>query len=129
MPLECCFNIRPRIFQRHSSVRVTFADPLGKQICNSQNLLLTGFPYTSQCDSGFYCTVVFGSVLFSEVLLHTLEECIDVLLDIFGIILFDDPLQRRTAVSSVLCNFSGGSRFQESFDVFEEVLSKGIMLW
>lgn len=62
-------------------------------------------------------------------LLHTLEECIDVLLDIFGIILFDDPLQRRTAVSSVLCNFSGGRRFQESFDVFEEVLSKGIMLW
>lgn len=62
-------------------------------------------------------------------LLHTLEECIDMLLDIFGIILFNDSLQRRTAVSSVLCNFRWGSRFQESFDVFEEVLSKGITLW
>ena len=104
--LECCFQICNGILERNASVGVTLRYTLGKNLRDSQQLLLARLPHAYQHRAGgdsttFPCSDL-GSL--SEVFFNSFEQRVHVFPDIFGIILLDDLLQSRSAVATVTRN-------------------------
>lgn len=55
-------------------------------------------------------------------LFDAFEQGVDVLADIFGVVLFDDLFERGTVVGAVAGDFGGRGGFEETFNAIEVVL-------
>ena len=121
---ESCLHIRSGILERNASVGVTLRYALGKNLCDSQQLLLARLPHAYQhCARGnsttFPCSDLGG---LSEVFFNSLEQHVYVFSDVFCIILLDDLLQSRSVIGTVARNLRRCGRFQQLFDAIKVIL-------
>jgi hypothetical protein len=121
---ECCLQVRIGILERNTSVGVTLRYALGKNLRDSQQLLLAHLPHAYQHrawgDSTTFPCSDLGSL--SEVFFNSLEQRVYVFPDIFGIILLDDLLQRRSVVATVARNLRRCGCLQQLFDAIKVIL-------
>ena len=122
MPLERSLDIRSRKLERNVGVCVTLRNPLIENVRDAEKLILACFPHTNKYrtrndTTTFTCRSFLRG--FCEVLLDSLEERINVLPYIFGIVLFHYLLQRRPVVTAIVRYLGWCRRFQQSFDAVE----------
>ncbi len=92
---ERSLDVRSGILERNASVGITLRYALGKNLRDTQQLLLTRLPHAYQHRAGRDSTTFpssdFGSLC--EVFFNSLEQHIYVFPNVFGIVLLDDLLQ------------------------------------
>lgn len=104
MTFESCLDVSCSVIKRDPTVRVALRYPLVKQLRDPQQLLLARFPhayhYCTWSNAGrIRCRALLRGL--GEMLLDTLEQCIDMLPYVLRVILFDDFLQCRSVVAAV----------------------------
>ena len=107
MTFERGLYVRSRVFKGHAAVGVALRYALGKDVRDSQQLFLARFPHAnhhgSRSDPTAFSGSDFGSLC--KVLFDPLEQGVHVLPHVFGIVLLDDLLQGRPAVTAAARNF------------------------
>lgn len=96
MPLERRFDIGRSILQRNTRIRITLRNPFIKHLRDPQQLLLARLPNPDHDRAGHDPAALLRRRLLLrlvEVLLDSLEERVDVLPDVFGVVFFDDLFQ------------------------------------
>lgn len=128
MLFERRFNVCCSILQADTGVSIALVDSLREEFRDPQQFLLTRFPYADHHRSLSDASTggsFFGSSLlrgFREVLVHALEQEIDMFSNIFCIVLFDHLLQSGFRVAAIRGYLRGSSGLEKSFDTFEIIL-------
>lgn len=88
MPFKRSLHVSSGVFQRHISSLVTLVYACRKQVCHTKEFFLAGLPHADyDCIGG----AALWSFCICKMLLDTFEESINVLANIFGVVLFDNP--------------------------------------